>query len=307
VMPTPQHEALVELVKRAPETALELLSRLAGVDLPVHETVTPLDASIHDLASTELRADLILSVEGRGGAGCVVIVEVQRGVDPDKPWRWPRYMTAVRDDLRRPVRLLVVATNEEVADWARGPLVIGPENALQAVVVGPGDVPRVETLPSAEWTAVATLLSAAMHVRTVEDWRAMRPALEACRPSSGGDDIGGGEVYDELLAALVDSDVRTALEAQMLEGVKDPWLERMKNRFRAEGREEGIEEGIEKGIEKGREEGIRELVVRLARSRGWVVGPEQRAKIERCHDAETLSTWAVRVMAAASLEDALAG
>ncbi len=75
----------------------------------------------------------------------------------------------------------------------------------------------------------------------------------------------------------------------MLEGVNDPWFEQFKNRFRLEGRLEGT----------------REVVVRLALSRGLAVGPEERRKLDECRDLEQLETWGVRVLTAASLEEAL--
>jgi predicted transposase YdaD len=83
--------------------------------------------------------------------------------------------------------------------------------------------------------------------------------------------------------------------------VNDPWFERLKNRFREEGRAEGRA----KGRVEGRLEGTREVVVRLALSRGLVVGPGHRRTLDECRDLEQLQTWGVRVWTATSLEEAL--
>ena len=304
-MPTPHHEALVELIRVTPLAALDHLARLAGVVLPEHDDVTPLDASIRDLASTERRADLVLGVEGRGGAGCVVIIEVQRGVDPDKSWRWPRYMTAVRDDKRRAVVLIVLATTEAVAEWARLPIEIGPGNALSMVVVGPRDIPRLETLPEGERTALAALLSAAVHLDGLEDLRTMQRAVDACWPLPGVGDMGGADVYREVFVALLKPGLRATMEAEMLGGQVDPLFEKLKDRFLEMGIERGREEGREEGREAGALETARLLFVRLALQRGWALAPHRRRKLEACRDSGTLAAWVERVVTAASLDEAL--
>jgi hypothetical protein len=162
-----------------------------------------------------------------------------------------------------------------------------------------------------ERTARAALLSAALHVVTLDDLRRFQSATGAGWPLRGARDIGGDDGYHEVLVAVLNPDLRFVVEAEVNEKTVDPLFEKLKDYFLAQGVEKGIERGIERGIEKGRVEGAlsaaRDILLGLVATRGWRLGPAERRRVEACQDPRTLSTWATRVATAHSLDEALAG
>ena len=65
-----------------------------------------------------------------------------------------------------------------------------------------------------------------------------------------------------------------------------------------------IEEGYAKGVEKGREEGRRQLLRRQLELRFGPLGEDHTRRIAEASAAE-LDRWGDRVIAAASVDDAL--
>ncbi|MFM2152148.1 MAG: hypothetical protein RL199_583 [Pseudomonadota bacterium] len=297
-MPTPHHDALVELFRLAPRQALAALSRVLPIPIPAGARVDAIDPSVRELANTEHRADAVLKVAGRHGRA-VIVVEVQRRRVKAKKRRWPRYVASLWDEHGMPVCLLVLATEEAVAAWAREPIHLGPGSVVTPVVIAPGDVPWLDELPVDERTSPVILLNAALHVRTMTDYDRFAASVPARRRRG---DAGIDNEYDAWVFAALPGAVRRGMEVRMRQGFKDPLYERIKAA--------GFVEGIEKGIEKGRVEGAlrasRDLFLRLAASRGWRLGPAERRRIESCNDAETLAAWAERVLTSSSLRDALA-
>ena len=76
----------------------------------------------------------------------------------------------------------------------------------------------------------------------------------------------------------------------------------MVQRARDEGREQGRVEGIERGIERGRVEGGRAVVGRLLQRRFGKLPQSASERLARASTAD-LEAWAVKVLAANSLED----
>jgi hypothetical protein len=168
-MPTSHHDALVELFRRTPRAALAALRRALPMPLPDRVRVEAVDASVREMKNTEHRADAVLKVAGRHGRA-IVVVEVHRRCVKAKKRRWPRYVASLWDEHGTPVCLLVLATEESVARWAREPIHLGPGSVVTPVVIGPGDVPWLDELPVDERTSSVILLNAALHVRNITDY-----------------------------------------------------------------------------------------------------------------------------------------
>src|SRR6202044_3205236 len=73
----------------------------------------------------------------------LALVEIQLQVDPDKLRSWPLYQAAARAQYQCNACVLVVALAEDVAQWARTPVPLGPGGSVfRAIVFGPKDVPH---------------------------------------------------------------------------------------------------------------------------------------------------------------------
>lgn len=114
-VPSFLHEILVELFRKRPALAHELLAACAGIELgDVSAELASIDLS--QVVPTEYRTDAITVLRGgQREALAAVIAEVQLQTDPDKLLTWPLYVAAARASLRCPVTLLVLAPDAAVA------------------------------------------------------------------------------------------------------------------------------------------------------------------------------------------------
>lgn len=138
----------------------ELLGSALGVEVPAYTEVTIGDATLEQLAPTEVRADLVVELHATGGRPrLAIVVEVQLAIDPDKPFTWPAYLATLRLRLRCDVCLLVVTPNADVAAWASRAIRLGPGNeGFRVLVLGPQQVPVVtDVAVAAANPALATL------------------------------------------------------------------------------------------------------------------------------------------------------
>jgi hypothetical protein len=242
----------------------------------------------------------------------------------------PYYAMALRDGHRRPVQVVVVATESAVADWARRPIDLFPGLSWRPFVIGPGDLPRIDAVEPDERTAVGALVSIAFHVDSVEELKVVDRAMTAVWPPPDLDVVGGRRGYTEKALVLMKPAMRGLVEAMMaqpqtndsgdnvllrwfaaeraagLEEGREKGREEGREEGREKGREEGREEGREKGREEGRAVGVRDILLRLARLRGFNLSADQRRKVDACDDPTRLSEWVERLMAGASLDETLA-
>lgn len=113
-----RHEILVELFKNRPSLATELLVESLHVSQPAFDEARLASIELTEVQPAEYRADVVIVLYRNGKSIRVNIVEVQLGIDSDKPWVWPAYLAVSRDRYRCAVDLLVVAPAPAVADWS---------------------------------------------------------------------------------------------------------------------------------------------------------------------------------------------
>jgi hypothetical protein len=163
-VPSLAHEIPIELIRDRPEIVRELL-HVVDVELP-SGVIEPISAELTQVAPAEYRADLALAIcDAAHERTFGVVVEVQRNCDEDKPFVWPLYVMALRARLRRPVVLVVLATTEGVARWARRTIESGhPGCVLEPIVISFDMVPRVTDREVASRAPELAILSAIAHV-----------------------------------------------------------------------------------------------------------------------------------------------
>ena len=154
-----EHAALLHLLRVAPHQAARLLRRVFGITVPhgVAQVVDP----VHKPGS--LVPDLVIvfcDPLDPGTPKLVLIVEVQRRIDPYKLLVWPAYLWLERLRRRCECHLLVLAPDPAVAAWAERPITCGPGCSTQAMVLG---------RPLLFWYAVAVGLLQAAFVHYHEE------------------------------------------------------------------------------------------------------------------------------------------
>ena len=296
-MPSLEHDAAVDLFRRRPRLALELLRERLGVPVPAvrADGIAAAESDLTQLTPAEYRADLVLVADA-----LVVVVEVQRARDDQKRDTWPEYIAGLRARQRRPVILLVVAPDAGVARWARRPIPLGhPGFVLTPLVLGPDELPVVADPERARARPELAVLSALAHGRSPRGEAIGRAALMGF---ASLDDERARLYLDLVLVSLHDEAYRI-LEALMQQPYE--YQSPILRRTREEGREEGREAGREAGREEGALQALARSILVVFSARGLSLSDTERVKILSCRDAETLERWLGQAATATSVGGAL--
>ena len=163
-MPKLSHEALVHLVRSAPELVPELLRDAAGLGLPLPTPSRVTAAEFVDLNFAEHRADAVLLLGEPERPSCCLVVEVQSEVDLRKRWTWPIYVAGSRARHRCPALLVVIAPAAAVARWCGEAIDLGHRRCeLHPIVLGPDQIPVVTDFAAASRAPELAVLSVAAH------------------------------------------------------------------------------------------------------------------------------------------------
>ncbi len=232
------------------------------------------------------RADLVVELHGPKGPVGAVVVEIQMSRDGRKRQTWPLYVTSVHAELRCPTVLLVVAPDEGVAKWARRPIVLGhPGLRFEPVVIGPTQVPRIDSRKVAAADPELAVLSSMAHGDEAGGWLTVRAALHAALHV----DEERSRYYTHFILAALSDAMRARLEEEM--------------RLGEFGEPTDLEKRIlARGAEKGRTEGRAESILVVLESRGLVVPVEARERILACTDEPTLLAWLSRAVVVEAVE-----
>ncbi len=205
---------------------------------------------------------------------------------PRKRQTWPLYVTSVHAEFRCPTVLLVVAPDEAIAKWARRPIILGhPGLRFEPVVIGPQQVPRIDTREEAVADPELAVLSSMAHSDEEGGFDTVLAAIHAALRIDGD----RSRYYTHFILTALSDAMRARLEEEMRLG-----------RF-------GEPTELEKRIEaRGRAEGLADALIDVLESRGLAVSPEPRARILACTDETTLRAWLGRA-ASVDAVDALFG
>ncbi len=289
-MPKLTHEALVHLVRAAPELVLRLLGPELAAELPMHAPPRVTAAELTDLNFAEHRADAVLVLGDPARPTLVLVVEVQSEVDARKRFTWPLYVAGMRARWRCPVLLVVIAPTAAVARWCAVPIDLGHGRCtLHPLVLGPDQIPVITDPEEARLAPELAVLSVAAHGHEPGAEHIALAALMAARDLDSDRHL----LYPDFIFALLGEVARTALE-QMMRIPNYEYQSDFARKYYSEGKAEG------------KAQGRAELFLKLLRLRGFVVPDELERRVGACSDGERLERWAGRLLTAHSLEDVFA-
>lgn len=282
-----RHEAIVELIRLRPEFAVDVLSGLADVAVPEHDSVELGSPDLSEVVPTERRADAVVTLnDRRGGAVLGVVVEVQLRRDVDKSYTWPSYMISLRQRLRCPVELLVVCVDDGVARWAAQPIWIGRSSVITPIAIGPRAVPVIDDVDTARSSPELAMLSGMAHHNV--------PGVLEALAASVITDLEHGHVYSEMIWAVLPMAARARWERLMTSTTfkyQSPFAQKY------------FGEGEAKGKAEGKAEEAAVAVLTVLRARRIEVPDAVCERVQRCDDIEVLQTWLSRAATAAEIGD----
>ncbi|KYF47826.1 hypothetical protein BE08_15765 [Sorangium cellulosum] len=286
-MPSVTHEALVELFKNRPRLAAEMLQDALGQPVPAFTEARIESSDLTEITPSNRRADVIvvLLVGERQEPAMAIVVEVQLGVDPDKPYVWPLYAIQTRARHRCPTRLLVVTTDAAIARWSSRPIDTGhPGWILTPLVLGPEGVPVVTDAEQAKAAPEVVVLSAMAHGQQ-EAGEAIGMAFLA---AAAGLDQERRALYADVVLSSLNAAARRTLEAMMKSGYQYQ------------------SEFARSYVAKGQIEAKAHDVLAVLEARGLEIPVEVRECVLASTDLAELDRWLRRAVVASSAREVLA-
>ncbi|WP_437315737.1 hypothetical protein [Sorangium sp. So ce385] len=289
-MPSVTHEALVELFKNRPTLAAEMLQDALGQPIPTFTEARIESSTLAEIVPSDRRADLVVVLAGeQQRPALAIVVEVQLGTDPNKPYVWLVYLAQTRARHRCPTRLLVVTTDPAMARWCSRPIDTGhPGLMLTPLVLGPQGVPVVTDAEQATAAPEVVVLSAMAHGQG-EAGEAIGVAFLA---AAAGLDEERRAVYGDLVLSSLNIAARRTLEAIMKSGYQ----------FQSE--------FARSYVAKGRQEGLLEAkahdVLTFLEARGLEIPAEVRERVLASTDLAELDRWIRRAAIIADARELLA-
>jgi hypothetical protein len=304
-----EHAALVELFRHYPDLAAKLAAQFGDVTLPAGYTSRVGDPVQRPAT---LAADVVIEIRDADDVvQLAIVVEIQRKIDEDKKFSWPSYLWLERSRRHCETCVLVIATRKEVADWARLPIVNGP-NSVHVIVLGPGDVPWIVDLDDACANPALAVLSATMHAREPGGRQVVRAAMVAVKTLPAAET----RQYSHLVFRALDADdILAILEDIMQEqehhgnddAEKDKLLDRwdacveilwMRHLAQQVARAEALVAASDRLIRR-----IHGILLGQLERRGIAVDADTRARVLACEDVDQLDEWLDRVVVATRAAD----
>ncbi|WP_437325947.1 hypothetical protein [Sorangium sp. So ce381] len=294
-MPSVTHEALVELFKNRPTLAAEMLHDALGHPVPTFTEARVESSDLTEIVPSDRRADVVvvLLAGEQQRRAMAIVVEVQLGVDADKPYVWPVYVSQTRARHRCPTGLLVVTINAAMARWSARPIDTGhPGWTLTPLVLGPQGVPVVTDAEQAKAAPEVAVLSAMAHGQS----EAAEAIGVAFFEAADELDEERRAVYGDLVLSSLNAAARRKLEAMMKSGYQ--FQSEFARSYVAKGREEGMREGTLKTKAQA--------VLVFLEARGLEVPVEVRERVLASTDLDELDRWIRRAAVISDARELLA-
>jgi len=294
-MPSFDHEALLELFRRRPTLAPELLRDALHVPMPPDEHVEVSDSTLTEISLTERKADLVLVCSASPGAAAqrVLIVEAQLRVDPDKRRSWWSYLVSAHTRHRCDAVLVVVTPSAAVAAWAAKPIRLGhPGVSLQPIVLGPSAVPVVRDAVEATRSPELAVLSTMVHGRGDAAEDIARATFAAVRDL----DDDRAALYNDIALTSLRAAARAIFEDLMANGTYQ---------YKSDFAKRYVAQGEARGEARGEVRGRGFAILAVLSARGVEVSPAVRERVLACTDVALLDAWIARAANAKEAGDLL--
>ncbi|MEV7857646.1 hypothetical protein AB0O86_02015 [Streptomyces hirsutus] len=291
-MVSSSHEALHRIFQEDPGLfARAVKGRGILFDVPVTTCTLPTDLT--ETRPVERRGDTLLRMDTADNGSFVLAVESHGKQDPDKPASWAYYLSHLYAKYRMPPVLLVVCADRRTAAWAAQQVDIGPPQwpslTLRPLVLGPDDLPVINSPEEASRDIPLTVLSAALHRADPAADGILKALATALKGLLAEDESTAGlfiELTEQGLGKAPAADFWRYLMAADLSFFQSETAQSL----RAEGRVEGRVEDI----------------LRLLQGRGIEVSEEDRERVTGCRDLDTLDVWFTRAITATSAAEVFA-
>src|SRR5262249_22432189 len=164
-MPSGEHESPIALAKLDPGLVTWLLAHLFDVKVPDYHHARARPTDVQVLVSRTYHADgMLLYCDVADDPVLAVVLEVQRGWDPGKRWRWKLYVAQMEAELTVNAALVVYCPDPAIARRYGGMFEHeGLSLPLRPFIFTPHDVPLVVDVELARANPALAVFSAICH------------------------------------------------------------------------------------------------------------------------------------------------
>ena len=280
-----RHELLAKLFRDHPELALTL-ARRAGVEVPLDTSMSIASPDMSQLAPIEFRADAVLRYSRDGGVLASFVIEVQQGIDPTKDLTWPVYWSVERAEHGADTWLLVATFDKSVAAWA-SKIIKGGSGLVAPLVIGPGEIPRVESPEEACGSLGLAVLSLLAHCEEEGAAKIAQATNYALRRLALADEDRAAQYFvsirkavgDLLLDQLLENDMREEFDIET-SAWAERWIKKGEVRGEARGEARGVALGEARGVARGVVLGEAQLLLRQLAKRFGTLAEETTSRIK---------------------------
>ncbi|WP_406332280.1 hypothetical protein [Streptomyces sp. NBC_00203] len=283
------HEAMHRIFQQDPGVFVRA-ARALGVPFADPVSTSPLPTDLTENRPLERRVDTLLRIDTADSGSFVLAVEAQGKRDPDKPASWAYYLAYLYAKYQLPPVLVVVCRDRGTAAWAARHVQIGPPQwpslTLRPLVLGPDNVPVIDTPDEVARDIPLAVLSAVLHHSDPEGGAILKALAVALKDLKERDE-NSADIFIELIAQGLGkapgADLWRHLMAVDLSFFQSPLAEEIRDEGRAEGRAGAI--------------------LRVLDRRGIDVSDEDRERIASCDDLDMLDRWLDRAITATSASE----
>lgn len=289
-MPSPRHDALVQMFQDRPELAVEILRDLLAVELPETPLIRLENPTFNTRNSDDIEADSVVVLGPPHAPLLAIAVEIQLDKTKD-PVQLARYAAALWLMLKCDVIVLVICPDDGIAAHYGKPIRTGMAGCLfRCQVVGPSVVPPITSpqlmVENPEWAEISLM----MHWRNREVLDAFTAGLAMMTPEAGY------KAY-ETAYSLSGPETRRLLE-EFMAAREVPIVSPFGREYYGRGKEEGRAEGVVA-------EAARILTLVLS-ARGLTATPDVAHRIATCRDPRQLEQWTTRAIVADTVDEVFA-
>ncbi|AZM64573.1 MULTISPECIES: hypothetical protein [unclassified Streptomyces] len=289
-MVSSSHEALHRIFQEVPDLFARV-ARPLGAAFPPPLSSAVLSTDFTETRPLERRVDTLLKMDTEDGS-FLLAVESQSKPEPRKPASWAYYLSYVYAKYGIPPVLLVVCPDRGTAAWAARQFDIGPPQwlslSLCPLVLGPDDVPVIDSPVEAARDIPLTVLSAALHRRDPEADAILAALAKALKGLSADDE--NTAVFIELTEQGLGKTPAADLWRHLMAVDLSFFQSQTAQQLRAEGHAEGRAEDL----------------LLLLGHRGVEVSDRDRERIVGCGDPDVLGLWFRRALTAESMAEVFA-
>src|ERR1700677_2980062 len=298
---TVTHEAPLELIRRHPQLAIDLVRAMTDVPVPDDALARPGPTGLNAVVPAEFTADAVVIAydEATREPALVIIVEPQGRDDRTKAYSWPAYLANVRAAVQCPrAILIVVCPDPREAEkcrqvirmghpgWDLWPIVIDPLNAPDAAEAGPYPILFLACLPALNMETEAGARQVLAAIRGTGASHADRKRLTAIIMKRASD--AARRILEDLMSTTEWKD--DFIESYVQIGIE-------------QGREQGLEQGREQGLAQGAARARAQDVLKVLDLPGLNPAAEQRAQVIASAGLEQLDRWFERALLASSVDE----